>query len=166
MSLLPVSRLIANGALRLGGSYIIWLKAIPCPGLRPGGTPCYDMDSGSYWVDCPVCHGNGMTYAGKRVIRGIYTDNSNQFEPDGAGGLMQGKKTLSLPHELPITLMKESGGGFDDGFSSPRKVLRDKFVVLTPDGKVTETLYMTADPVKPSINSGSIYQIVEVVSNG
>ena len=163
MSLLPVARIVANGALRLGGSQILWYKAIPCPNRRPDGSPCYDEDAGSNWVDCSVCRGQGMTYAQKRPILGIYTDNSNEFVPDGSGGWMQGKKTLSVEAGLPITMMKEVMDSFGNG---NRLVLKDKFVIFGVDGRVAEIVYLQSDPIKPTINSGEIYSILEVRGNG
>jgi len=165
MSLLPVSRIIANGALKLGGSTILWYKAQTCPAYRRNGKPCYDNDSGSNWIDCQVCGGTGLAYTKKpRAIKGIYTDNSNEFLPDGNGGFLTGKKTLSLPWDLDISLMKHRGY-YSDGQMAPREVLKDKFVILSPEGKVAEVVYLEKDPVKPTINSGTIYQHVEVSNN-
>ncbi len=106
-----------------------------------------------------------MAYTSKpKVVQGIYTDNSNEFVPDGNGGFLQGKKTLSLPHDLDISLMKFRGY-YRDGVMAPREVLKDKFVILSPEGKVAEVVYLEKDPVKPTINSGAIYQHCEVSNN-
>lgn len=164
MSLLPISRIIANGALRLGGSTILWYKAQTCPAYRADGTPCFDSKRGGNWVDCAVCNGTGMAYTSKpRPVLGIYTDNSNEFLPDGNGGFLQGKKTLSLPHDLDIKLLKPKAHA--NGTAAQREFLRDKFVILSPEGKHAETVYLDKDPVKPTINSGYIYQICEVANN-
>lgn len=163
MSLLPISRIIANGALRLGGSTILWYQAQTCPAYRQDGTPCYSTTQGSNWIDCPICRGAGMAYPKKpRAVLGIYTDNSNEFLPDGNGGFLQGKKTLSLPADLDIKLLKPK---YKNGKPGPREVLKDKFVILSPEGKHAETVYLEKDPVKPTINSGTIYQIVDVANN-
>jgi hypothetical protein len=106
-----------------------------------------------------------MAYPKKpRPILGIYTDNSNEFMPDGNGGFLQGKKTLSLPSDLDIKLLKPKHR-HKDGKPAPREVLKDKFVILSPEGKHAETVYLDKDPVKPTINSGTIYQICDVANN-
>lgn len=165
MDMFPISQLVSDAALRLGGSDIHWYKAIFCPYVKDDGSPCYDESRGSPWIECPVCGGTGVVWASPKYIRGIYTDNSNRYFPDGSGGFMVGDKTLSLPRDLNITLMKPRDS--DD----PRRFLRDKFELLgrccEPDGsrEVLETLYLEEDPVRPAINSGFIYQIVKVKNN-
>lgn len=105
-----------------------------------------------------------MAYTKKpRPVLGIYTDNSNEFLPDGNGGFLQGKKTLSLPHDLDIKLLKPKG--HVTGGPGKRELLKDKFIILSPEGRHAETVYLDKDPVKPTINSGYIYQIVEVANN-
>lgn len=151
--------------MRLSGTDIRWYKAIPCPYVRPDGSPCYDEKSGSPWIECPICGGNGAIYMSPRSTRGTYTDNSNKFVPDGAGGFIQGKKTLSLSKTLDIHLLKIRNN------QGARRVIRDKFELLgkccNPDGsrEILETLWLEDDPVKPAISSDYIYQIVNVVDN-
>ena len=56
-------------------------------------------------------------------------------------------------------------GGYLRNFSFAR-ILKDKFVILGPNKKPVETVYLAdSDPVKPWISSGEIYCIVEVVNN-
>lgn len=165
MDLSGISRLLANHAMQLSGTDIKWYKAIFCPYVRPDGSPCYDEARGSPWIECPVCRGNGSIYMSPRLIKGVYTDNSNKFVPSPDGGFMQGSKTLSLPADLDIHILKERST--DVG----RRYLRDKFELLgkccEPDGsrQVLETLYLEDDPVKPTVSSTHIYQIVQVVNN-
>lgn len=159
-----VSRMLAGQALTLGGSDLRWSKAIFCPNVRDDGTPCYDETRGSSWKECPVCGGRGSLYAFPVTIKAIYTDNSNKWFPDGAGGLMRGDKTLSLPRHMDIRLLKDRAG-------ESRRLLRDKFELLgkccEPDGSraVEEVLYLLHDPVKPTIHGGTIYQIANVGNN-
>jgi len=160
-----VGKLISESALEMGGSHIAWHKADFCPYVRDDGTPCYDEKRGSAWIECPVCGGTGNIYQSPRYIKGIYTDNSNRFLPDGTGGYMRGEKSLSLPPSLDIRLLKPRGS--DDS----RRILRDKFEILSnecnPDGsrKVLDIVYLAEDPIKPTVNSGTIYQTVLVQSN-
>ena len=160
-----ISNLIADSALGLGGSDLAWHQAEFCPYVRDDGTPCYDETRGSPWMECPICGGRGAIYKSPRYNRGIYTDNSNKFFPDGSGGFMRGNKTLSLPRDLPLKLLKSRNT------QDARRLLRDKFQLLgpccNPDGsrEIAETLYMIEDPVKPTINSGTIYQTVIVENN-
>lgn len=165
MDLFPISKLIADSALRMGGSDIAWHKAIFCPYVRDDGTPCYDESRGSSWIECPICGGEGVVYASPRFIKGIYSDKSNEFVPDGSGGFIRGDKTLSVPRNLDIKLMKPRSN------DSARRILRDKFQLLgrccQPDGsrEILETLYLDDDTIQPFINSGSIYQIIRVRNN-
>lgn len=165
MDLFNISRLIGQSAIALGGSDINWYKALFCPYVRPDGSPCFDEVRGSPWSECPICGSTGTVWASPVFIKGIYTDNSNRYLPDGSGGFIVGDKTLSLPANLDITLMKPRKS------NDSRRFLRDKFEMLgrccNPDGsrEVLETLYLEEDPVKPTINSGTIYQIVKVKNN-
>lgn len=166
MNLAAISRLIAGQALQMSGTDIKWYKAIFCPYVRPDGSPCYDEVAGSPWVGCPICQGTGVTYASPRIVKGVYTDNSNKYVRSPDGGFMLGSKTLSLPVGLDIRILKPRNN------SSPRRFLRDKFELLgqccNPDGSrdVLEVLYLDdADPVKPTVSSTHIYQIVQVVDN-
>lgn len=165
MDLFPVSNLLADSALQMGGTDIMWHKAIFCPYVRPDGTPCYDEKRGSPWIECPICGGTGVVYASPQQIKAIYTDNSNRYYPDGAGGFMQGDKTLSVSRNLDISMLKARDT------NDARRLLRDKFEVLgrccNPDGtrEVKEVLYLDQDPTEPTINSGTIYQIVPVANN-
>lgn len=161
--LLGISRMIANSALNLGGSRIAWQRAKLCPATRPNGSPCFDEDSGSAYIDCPVCRGNGTVYDRAVVFNGVYTDNSNRFEFDETGGLVQGKKTLSIPHHIPITIMKERASDELDGYIA-RRIARDRFTILSPDNKPVEVLFLMQEAVDPFINSGVIYRIVEVAN--
>ena len=45
------------------------------------------------------------------------------------------------------------------------RVLRDKFVILSPNGQPVEVLYMLHESVDPTINSGDIYKIIAVGNN-
>lgn len=161
-----ISYTIANAALDLGGSDFYWHKAIFCPYVRDNGSPCYDENRGNAYIECPVCGGEGVIYSSPIGVKGIYTDNSNTYTPDGSGGFIKGEKTISFPPDLDIRLLKER-----DSFNSSRRVLRDKFELLgkccNPDGsrEVKEILYLKNPPVKPAINSGYIYQIVQVGNN-
>lgn len=169
MSLLPISRLIARSALTLGGTKILWYRATPCSGRRDDGTPCFDEESGSAWIDCPVCQGVGARYLKAQWIHCVYTDKTNEFEPDGSGGFVRGKKSLSVSPDLHISLLKmnHSSLTLEDGKIAPRILLRDKFVRINPlDGKVQEVLYLESEPNVPVINGGQIYQILNVMSNG
>lgn len=163
MSLLGISRVIAEAALELGGSYIAWEKAQLCGNLRPSGEPCFSEDSGSSWVDCPVCHGSGVVYSKPQVFKAIYTDNSNRFEYDENGGLVAGKKTLSIPHNIPVSVLKQRYGSTEA--NTARRVARDRFRILSPEGQVVETVWLESDAVDPFISSGRIYRIVEVSNN-
>lgn len=160
-----VSNLVADAALSLGGSDFHWHKAIFCPYVDAEGKACYNEDRGTTNIECPVCGGEGVVYADPVFLRGIYTDNSNKFYPDGSGGFIKGEKTLSLPRHLDLRLLKERNSG------NARRLLRDKFELLGPccreDGtrEIREVLYMKSDPVVPTINSGKIYKIVEVANN-
>lgn len=166
MNLSRISNLLANQALKVGGSDIRWYKAVFCPNLRDDGTPCYDEIRGSSWKECPVCGGRGTTYASPVYIKAVYTDNSNNWQPDGSGGFIQGRKSLSLPRHLDIRLLKER-----DGVPNPRRLLRDKFELLGPccDDKgerpTQEVLYLLNDVVKPTIHNQTIYQTAEVGNN-
>ena len=159
--LLGISRIIANAALQMGGSRIAWQRAKLCPATRPNGDPCYNEDSGSSYVDCPVCRGNGVIYDKPVIFNGVYTDKSNTFEYDENGGLVAGKKTLSIPHNIPVTIMKERSSDMEDGYST-RRVARDRFTLISPDNVAVETLFLKQEAVDPFINSGVIYRIVEV----
>lgn len=160
-NLLPLSRRIAMAALRLNGTKIYWQKATMCPARRRDDSPCYDEESGSANINCPVCKGRGSIYAKGEVIYGVYTDNSNQWQQDPSGGFMMGSKTLSLPFWLNIQLLKERGG--NAGVS--RRLLRDKFTLLSPQNKPVEVVYLEQDPTKPIVGSGIIYQIIQVGNN-
>jgi hypothetical protein len=166
MDLFPISTLIADSALRLGGSDISWHKAIFCPYVRDDGSPCYDESRGSAWIECPICGGEGVVYASPVFVKGIYTDKSDEFVPDGSGGFIRNVRTLSLPRHLDIKLLKPRSDN-----TSTRRFLRDKFLLLgrccNPDGsrEIIETLYLDDDVINPVINSGYIYQIVRVTNN-
>lgn len=164
MSLLGVSRLIANSALSLGGSRIAWQRAELCPGVRRNGDPCYSEGSGSSDIDCTICGGYGVLYKKAHLFLGVYTDKSNQFEYDENGGLVAGKKTLSIPFNIPVTILKNRGTDLGDGFTS-RRVARDRFTILSPDNQAVEVLYLKDEAVDPFINSGKIYRILEVENN-
>jgi hypothetical protein len=163
--LYPISQTIAQAAMNLGGSEIRWFKAIFCPYVRDDGSPCYDENRGTTYIECPVCGGEGVIYASPRTVRGIYTDNSNRYSPDRSGGFIKGEKSLAMPIELDIKLLKERTS------QNSRRLLRDKFELLgrccKPDGsrEVREVLYLKNDPVRPEISSGSIFQRVEVANN-
>jgi hypothetical protein len=165
MDLFPVSKLIANAAMNFGGSDIGWYKGILCPYVRDDGSPCFDETRGSSWVECPICGGEGTTYAFPKFIKGIYTDKSNEFIPDGSGGFIRGEKTLSVSTALPITLMKPRHT------EVARRFIRDKFTLLgkccNPDGsrEIIEVMYLADDTIKPTVNSGAIYQIIKVQNN-
>lgn len=165
MSLLPISVIIANAALNLGGSYIKWERASYCPNIRDNGKPCYDSMSGSSWNECNVCKGRGVIYLKGVIVKGIYTDNSHHFEPDGSGGFIQGERTLSLPLQLKIQLLKPKKGFSSDGSSTGRRLMRDKFTLLDARGRPIEVLYLKDNPQKPTISSGTIYQICPVETN-
>jgi len=164
-NLREISNLVADSAIELGGSDIHWHQAEFCPYVRDDGSPCYDEERGSPWIECPVCHGLGSTYKEPQLIKGIYTDNSNKFYPDGSGGYLRGEKSLSLPRNLDIKLLKPRNS------NDSRRLLRDKFEILgpgcNPDGsrELIEVVFLATDPVKPTINSGSIYQTVTVENN-
>jgi len=163
--LFPISQTIANAALELGGSDIKWHKAIFCPYVRDNGSPCYDERRGTSFIECPICGGEGVIYASPRTIKGIYTDNSNKYNKDSSGGFILGEKTLNLPSDLDIRLLKERDS------QNSRRLLRDKFELLgrccRPDGsrEIREVLYLKNDPVIPTISSGKIFQTVEVSNN-
>jgi hypothetical protein len=165
MNLLPVSRLLANAALSAGGSDMFWHKAIFCPYTRDDGSPCYDESRGVSWIECPICGGEGAVYDNPKLIKGIYSDKSNEFVADSSGGFIRGDKTLSLSPNLGISLMKPR---FND---KARRFLRDKFQLLgqccEPDGsrEIVETMYLDDDTVKPTVSSGTIYQVVRVRNN-
>ena len=95
-----ISKVLSNAALDLGGSDFYWHKAIFCPYVRDDGSPCYDEDRGSSYIECPVCGGEGVIYASPVMIKGIYSDGSNTFVPDGSGGFVKGEKTISFPPDL------------------------------------------------------------------
>lgn len=159
-----VSNMIADHALQLGGSDIRWHKAMFCPNVRDDGTPCYDETRGSSWKECPVCGGRGTMYASPITIKGVYTDNSNQWFPDGAGGVIKGNKSLTLPRHLDIRLLKDRDG-------DSRRLLRDKFELLgkccdhNGQRPVAEVLYLLHDPVRPTIHNDTILMTVEVGNN-
>jgi hypothetical protein len=163
--LYPISQTIAQAAMNLGGSDIRWYKAIFCPYVRDDGSPCYDENRGSSYIECPICGGEGVIYASPRTVRGIYTDNSNRVNESRSGIFLKGEKTLVLPIELDIRILKERDS------QNARRLLRDKFELLgrccNPDGsrEVREVLYLKQDSVKPEVSSGSIYQRVEVSNN-
>lgn len=163
--LFPISQVIAQSAMDMGGSDIRWYKAIFCPYVRDDGSPCYDENRGTSYIECPVCGGEGVIYASPRTVRGIYTDNSNRLTESRPGEFIKGEKTLSLPSELEIQLLKSRDS------QNARRLLRDRFELLgrccQPDGsrEVREVLYLKHDPVKPEISSGSIFQKIEVANN-
>lgn len=163
--LLPISKIIADTAMSAGGSDIKWYKAIFCPYTRDDGNPCYDESRGSAYIECPVCGGEGVIYASPVYTRGVYVDNSNNYSQDASGGFVKGEKSLALPTDLDIKLLK-----YRDS-QNPRRLLRDKFELLgrccRPDGsrEVREVFYLKNDPVKPEVSSGSIYQKLEVANN-
>lgn len=163
--MLPVSRLLADAALSLGGSDLFWYKARFCPYIKDDGTPCYNEGRGSPWIECPVCGGTGAVYDAPKYIKGIYIDKSNVFYPDGSGGFLVGEKSLSLPMDLDIKILKPREAGVS------RRLLRDKFVLLgeccNEDGSraILETLYAKDDPVYPTVNSGHIYMTLNVANN-
>lgn len=160
-----ISRVLSNAALDMGGSDFLWHKSVFCPYVRDSGLPCYDEDRGSSYIECPVCSGEGVIYEDPVSIKGIYVDGSNTYVPDGSGGFVKGEKTISFPPDLDIRLLKERSS------LNSRRLLRDKFVLLgpccKPDGtrEIKEVLYLKNPPVKPSINSSEIYQIVQVSNN-
>lgn len=164
LNLSSIANLIADQAINMGGSDIRWYKAIFCPNVRDNGHPCYDEERGSSWKECPVCGGRGNLYMTPRYIKGVYTDNSNRWNPDGAGGVIQGNKSLSLPRDLNIQLLKERA-------NESRRLLRDKFELIgqccdeNGERPVKEVLYLLHDPVKPTIHNGTIYMTVEVGNN-
>ena len=163
--LFNISRTIVDGALTMGGSDIRWYKAIFCPYVRDNGSPCYNEERGTSYIECPVCGGEGVIYASPRNIKGIYSDQSNTYVQDKSGGFIKGEKSLSLPADLDIRLLKER-----DSLNA-RRLLRDKFELLSnecaPDGtrKIREVLYLKNDPVVPTVNSGKIFQTVQVSNN-
>jgi hypothetical protein len=163
--LYPISQTIAQAAMNLGGSEIRWYKAIFCPYVRDDGSPCYDETRGSSYIECPVCGGEGVIYASPRTVRGIYTDNSNRLRETASGEFLKGEKSLALPVDLDIRLLKARTS------QNARRLLRDKFELLgrccLPDGtrEVREILYLKQDAVRPEVSSGSIYQRVEVANN-
>lgn len=165
MSLSSVASHIAGAALMMGGSDIRWYKSIPCPGLRDDGTPCYREDRGESWVECPICHGLGAAYDAPRMTRGIFSENSDMFMEDSPGGNIEQHATLSLPRNLPITIVKDREG------EAARRFLRDKFELLGPccdhNGKrpITRTLYLFDNTVNPTVDGATIYQIVRVSTN-
>lgn len=164
--LFPASQMIADAALQLGGSDIRWYKAIFCPYVRDDGSPCYDERRGSAYIECPICGGEGVIYDSPQTIRAIYQDDSNNYIQDRSGGFIKGEKTLSLPPDLDIRLLKERNSQ-----NSSRRLLRDKFELLGrccgPDGsrEVKEVLYLKNDVVKPTVSSGEIYQRAQVSNN-
>lgn len=162
MSLLNISRLIANSALKLGGSYIQYYKATFCPGTRDDGSPCFNERTGAPWVECPICEGRGHTYAKPIIFKGVYTDNSNKISYNPEGVLVTGDKTLSIPHYIDAGILKDRVNSTGTGTS---RVLRDKFVILSPNGQPVEILYMLHESVDPTINSGDIYKIIAVGNN-
>ena len=163
--LFSISQTIADAALQMGGSDIRWYKAIFCPYVRDDGNPCYNEDRGTSYIECPVCGGEGVIYASPRTIRAVYSDNSNNYVQDKSGGFIKGEKTLSLPRDLDVRLLKERDS------MNARRLLRDKFELLgtqcNPDGsrKVREVLYLKSNPVIPTVNSGEIFQTVQVSNN-
>jgi len=163
--LYPLSQTIADAALNLGGSDIRWYRAIFCPYVRRDGMPCYDERRGTSYIECPVCHGEGVIYASPRTIKGIYEDSSNSFVEDRSGGFMRGEKSLTLPSDLDIHVLKERDT------KNARRLLRDKFELLDrccgPNGqrKVREILFLKQDPVKTNVSGGSIYQKVSVINH-
>lgn len=161
-NLFPIAGLIADLALNMGGSYVKFYKAVFCPGKRTDGTPCFKEDSGASWIECPICKGRGAIYRHGIIVPAVYTDNSNRFTPDQNGGMMQGKKTLSLPRNIDAAMLKSRSGSIDSNTS--RRILKDKFILLDRNGTPVEVLYLQADPVIPTINSGEIYKIVEVAN--
>jgi hypothetical protein len=160
-----ISKLITGAAFDLGGSDIAWYRADFCPYVKDNGDACYDERRGSSWIECPICGGTGSIYRSPKYVKGIYVDNSNKFLPDGNGGFLRGEKTLSLPANLNIEILKPRNS------TDSRRVLRDKFEILgyecNPDGtrKIIEMVFLAEDPVKPVINSSVIYQTVMVQNN-
>lgn len=160
-----VAHLFSNQALQLGGSDFRWHKALFCPNVRDDGSPCFDEVRGTSWKECPVCNGTGCLYASPVYIKGIYTDNSNRWQPDGSGGFIKGNKSLSLPRNLDIRLLKDRPN------AQPRRLLRDKFELLGPccdsfgQRPVQEVLYALHDPTKPTIQNSTIYIQLEVGNN-
>jgi hypothetical protein len=163
--LYPISQIISQAAMNLGGSDIRWYKAIFCPYVRDDGSPCYNESRGTSYIECPVCGGEGVLYASPRTVRGIYSDNSNRVNESRSGEFLKGEKTLNLPIDLDVRILKERDS------QNARRLLRDKFELLgrccRPDGsrEVREVLYLKQDPVRPEISSGSIYQRVDVANN-
>jgi hypothetical protein len=163
--LYPISQTIAQAAMDLGGSEIRWFKAIFCPYVRDDGSPCYDENRGTSYIECPVCGGEGVIYASPRTVRAIYSDQSNRLSENRQGEVIRGEKSLALPIDLDIRILKQRDS------QNARRLLRDKFELLgrccRPDGsrEVREVLYLKHDPVKPEISSGSIFQRVDVVNN-
>jgi len=163
--LAPISNMVADAALGMGGTDVLWYEPIMCPNVRDDGSPCYDENRGAPWIECPVCGGRGSIYKSPIQFKAIYTDNTNKWYPDGSGGFFKGNKTFSVPRNLDLHMLKERLS------DNSRRLLRDKFEVLgrccNPDGtrEVTETLYAVQDPQKPTINSNTIYQIIEVGGN-
>lgn len=162
MSLFPISELIANSALNLGGSIIEFHKATFCTATRQDGSPCFDERTGSSWVECQQCRGRGHYYAKPVRFKGIYTDNSNQITYNAEGVALIGEKTLSIPAWVPTTLLKPRVASNGAG---THRVMRDKFILLSPSGQIVDILFLKHESVNPTINSGTIYKIINVENN-
>lgn len=162
MSLLPISTLIAESALNLGGSYIQFHKATFCTAVRDDGRPCYDERTGSGWVECSHCRGRGHYYEKPIIFKGIYTDNSNQVTYNSEGVVLVGEKSLSIPKWVQTGLLKPR---INSEGAGTHRLLRDKFVLLSTSGQPVEILYLKHESVNPTVSSGTIYKIIMVENN-
>lgn len=162
----PIARIIAQQALRMGGGFTHWYTSAPCPGRRSDNSACYDPDYGSFWIECPICHGKGITWRHKGVIKTVYTDNSNAITQTPEGSYLLGEKTLSVSPDLGLHILKTRFSAPSD-VPATRVPLMDKFIILDAQRRPKEVLFLdkSREPILPSINNGEIYAIVYVKNN-
>ncbi len=156
--LYKISSRIVERAFLMGGYKVKYFEAERCNFVFPNGKKCFDENTLSPSVDCPICSGAGVTYKPPIDTLAIAIDRPNKPRRESLGVLYIDSIKLVVKADIPVKIIKFENTNGRSFF------IRDKFQIYNSSNKVWHTVYVDSEP-KDVWLAGVLYKSFEAKSH-
>lgn len=138
--LYKLSSVIVDRIFLMGGYKALYFSAKRCNFVFPNGVTCFNNDTFSPSIDCPLCKGTGVVYDDPVETTVLAIDQPNNIQRQNEGVFYKDTIKLVVKAELPVKLVKH------DSNSGRTFVMRDKFSIYTSKDSLWHTVYVDSEP--------------------